>query len=211
MGIDNTQDFDALADHYDDHVCQSEDFPFLGYEKVLGRVVSMTFAIPSSRILDLGIGTGNLARLFADRGCRIWGIDRSANMISHAKAKLSEAQLAIADLMDSWPAEFGRRFDFLVSAYVFHHLDLHEKTDLLMRLRRDHCAKGAGIVIADLSFPSGDALEQARIRWKEHWDEEYYWVADEVIPVCEQMGLRVRYEQVVECAGVFYFEPEGTE
>lgn len=203
---DDSGEFDEWAGQYDDSVRGREDFPFLGYESVLKRVIDLSAARPPCSVLDVGIGTGNLARHFVDLGCEVWGIDFSANMLDLAKAKLPELHLIQADLLAAWPDEVSRRFDLIVSAYVFHHFELREKVSLLTRLGRDHCAQGGRIVVADISFPTRHALDEARTRWQSVWDEEQYWVAEEAVPACERAGLVVRYEQMVEFAGVFLFE-----
>jgi putative AdoMet-dependent methyltransferase len=207
---EDAREFDDWADRYDESVRSRDDFPFHGYENVLSRVVNTAAAEPSNWILDLGIGTGNLAKHFVDLGCQVWGIDFSQEMLSQAKAKLPEVHLTQANLLDSWPKEISHRFDRIVSAYVFHHFDLAEKVKLLVRVGRDHCAVAGRIVVADISFPTSDALAQARIKWREYWDEEHYWVANEAILACEEAGFSVWYEQLVEFAGVFVFEPKPT-
>ena len=206
MGFEDSREFDEWAENYDEAVRSEHEFPFIGYRRVLDRVVELAGVSPPCRILDLGIGTGNLAERFLDNGCRVWGIDFSSRMLDIARVKVPTAQLAQASILDPWPEHFRGRFDLLVSAYVFHHFVLPEKIEMLTRFAREHCEIGGRIVLADLSFPTRDALDQARVRWSKVWDEEHYWVAEEAIPACERAGLHVQYEQVVECAGVFVFE-----
>ena len=45
---------------------------------------------PGSRILDAGCGTGQFALAFADRGCRVVGVDLSPAMIARARAHANE-------------------------------------------------------------------------------------------------------------------------
>lgn len=203
MAIGNAREFDDWADRYDESVQSEDGFPFRGYHAATNRAVALAGAEPSSRILDLGTGTGNLARRFVDLGCRVWGIDFSQAMLQRARIKVPEARLAQADILGSWPEEFRGRFDRIVSGYVFHHFDLEEKVDLLARLKRDHCEHGGRIVVADISFPTKDALSRARARYADSWDEEHYWVAAEILPACERAGLAVQYEKVDELAAVY--------
>ncbi|MCX6093275.1 MAG: hypothetical protein NTY63_00410 [Candidatus Bipolaricaulota bacterium] len=60
--------FDTWADRYDEAVNSGVGFPFAGYEATLDRVAALATAGPGSRVLDVGIGTGNLARRFVDLG-----------------------------------------------------------------------------------------------------------------------------------------------
>ncbi len=203
MALGSPQDFDEWAEEYDASVLATDGFPFGEYARVLRHAVALAAAEPLNSVLDLGIGTGNLAQYFVELGCRVWGIDFSAKMLGLARSKLPMVRLAKADILGAWPGEFHRRYDRLVSAYVFHHFEPGEKVDLLLRLSRDHVTPRGRIIVADIAFPSVAALELARVRWADAWDEEHYWVAERDVPACEGAGLAVHYEQVVEFAGVF--------
>jgi predicted TPR repeat methyltransferase len=182
-------------------------FPFDGYGHVLDRVRRVADAQPCMDLLDLGIGTGNLAVRFRDVGCGMWGIDFSAGMLANAAETLPKAVLMQANLLDAWPAEFDRRFDRIVSGYVLHEFDLSTKVELLQRLARHHLVADGQIVIGDIAFPTIEARERAHQRWTDLWDEEeHYWAADETIRVCGDVGLQITYEQVSSCGGVFAFE-----
>lgn len=199
--------FDEWAESYDQSVRGRDDFPFLGYDAALEGVVAAAASKPPCSVLDLGIGTGNLAKRFAELGCDVWGLDFSSRMLARAARKVPGAHLAEADLLGEWPAAFNRRFDVIVSAYAFHHFNLGKKTDLLRRLIRDHCEPGGRIVIADIAFRTAEALVRARGKWHDVWDEEHFWIAEEAVPACEAEGLLIRYEQVSEVAGIYVLTP----
>ncbi|MHA1951355.1 MAG: methyltransferase domain-containing protein, partial [Candidatus Thorarchaeota archaeon] len=77
--------FDAWAENYDYWIEISRDsFPFRGYDEVLDRIVDLSNPKPESKILDVGIGTGNLALKFVEFDCEIWGIDYSMRMLEKA-------------------------------------------------------------------------------------------------------------------------------
>jgi cyclopropane fatty-acyl-phospholipid synthase-like methyltransferase len=197
--------FDKWARDYDVSVSDGE-FPFDGYEDVLDRVVRQAGAGPHMRILDLGIGTGNLARRFVREGCAVWGLDFSTEMLAQARLNLPQAKLVRADLLGDWPAELSQPFDRVVSAYVLHEFDLETKLRLLQRIASRHLAVGGRIVIADIAFATVVAREEASRRWAAAWDEdEFYWAADEAIAAAEQAGLHGVYEQVSGCGGIFTF------
>jgi putative AdoMet-dependent methyltransferase len=208
---DRTQLFDDWAKTYDAIVLSSGGgFPFDGYEQILDEVVRLADVKPDMRILDLGIGTGNLAARFVHEGCIVWGVDFSAEMLAKARMKLPQVNLVQANLLDDWPTELQQRFDRVASAYVLHEFDLETKVDLLKRVALHHLEDGGCILVADVTFPTTMARTEASRRWAAEWDEdEYYWVADETIAACEKVGLQATYKQVSSCGGVFTFAIRG--
>jgi ubiquinone/menaquinone biosynthesis C-methylase UbiE len=57
---DRTPLFDGWAENYDATIAPTR-FPFGGYDQVLDKVVRLAEVAPRMQVLDLGIGTGNLA------------------------------------------------------------------------------------------------------------------------------------------------------
>jgi putative AdoMet-dependent methyltransferase len=208
---DRARLFDDWAKNYDaDVVSSGAGFPFDGYERVLDKVVRLADAKPHVRILDLGVGTGNLAARFVQKGCVVWGIDLSGEMLAIARAKLPQVNLVQGNLVGDWPAELQLPFDRVVSAYVLHEFDLATKIDLLQRVATHYLTPGGRILVADIAFPTTTARTEASRRWAAEWDaDEYYWAADETIATCEQAGLQARYEQVSSCGGAFAFTIGG--
>ncbi len=209
---DRTQLFDRWAEHYDATVTGGGDaFPFAGYEQVLDAAVDLAAVQPGLRILDLGIGTGNLAARFLELGCEVWGMDFSAEMLAQARAKWPELHLIEADLRAEWPVAVPRPFERVVSAYVLHEFDLVTKVAILQRAV-EFLAPDGWILIADIAFPTVAVRSAAAQQWAEWWDpEEHYWAADETRVACEAVGLQVRYQQVSPCGGVFTFTRPRTK
>jgi putative AdoMet-dependent methyltransferase len=200
-----SQLFDNWAKNYDSDVISDRDnFPFAGYERILEQAVSLADVKPNMRILDLGIGTGNLAARFINKGCNVWGLDFSAEMLTQTKMKLPQVNLVQANLLGDWTKELQQPFDRVVSAYVFHEFDLETKLGLLQKISSHCLSTGGFILVADIAFPDVDIRTAASQHWQ--WDDdEYYWAADEAIAACEQVGLQVAYEQISSCGGVFTF------
>lgn len=197
------EEFDPWAETYDQDVAAQNRFPFAGYEQAMETVVRMAAPESGMSVLDIGTGTGNLARRFAERGCKLWCTDFSEAMLEKARAKLPEAHFVRHDLRQPWPAALDRKFDRIVSGYVFHHFEAGEKVTLGKSLVTGHLVEGGKLVIADLSFPSQQAMEAFSDSVGELWEQEPYWLADESIPALTEAGLRVSYAQVSACAGVY--------
>ena len=208
---DRTQLFDNWAKDYDTTVVSTEgNFPFDGYEQVLDEVVRLADVKPHMQILDLGIGTGNLAKRFLHSGCEVWGADFSAEMLAQTRAKLPQIKLVKTDLLEEWPTELQRPFDRVVSSYVLHEFNLITKVNLLRRVASHNLSINGYILVADIAFPSTIARTIASQAWADKWDEEeYYWAADEAISACEQAGLQATYKQISSCGGIFTFTLTG--
>ncbi|MBV9791395.1 MAG: class I SAM-dependent methyltransferase [Chloroflexi bacterium] len=201
---DRNKLFDDWAATYDRAVFTPSDFPFAGYEQVLADIVRRADAGVDSLVLDLGTGTGNLAACFAARGCTVWGVDFSVEMLSQARIKLPQVQFVQSDLVDVWPNELNHQFDAVVSAYVLHEFDDATKVDLIQRIVRQYLKPDGRVLIGDIAFATAGAREQARQQLGDRWDEdEYYWAADEALDRLRQAGLAAEYTQISACGGVF--------
>jgi putative AdoMet-dependent methyltransferase len=195
-------EFDEWAAAYDLDVTR-DDFPFTGYRRALAEVARAADPRAGMSVLDLGVGTGNLAELFASLGCELWCADFSEEMLERARAKLPAARLFLHDLRAPFPPALARRFDRIVSAYVFHHFEIAEKIAIVQRLVRDHLDPRGRLVIADISFPTQAALETYRLTAGDLWEDEPFWIAGEAVPALEAIGVAAQYAQVSPCAGLY--------
>lgn len=211
--------FDEWAESYDESVSAHSGFPFEGYERVLDLIAERAGAAAGMRVLDLGVGTGNLAARFVAVGCDVWGMDFSLRMLAKVRRKLPQIELVKADIRGDWPIDVDRRFDRVVSAYVLHEFDLESKLRLLKKLVCDHLSERGRVVVGDISFETTAARDAVERRfggtpasgagdWTGSlWDEdEHYWAADEAVAALAGVGLTARYEQVSFCGGVYVME-----
>ena len=211
-GEDRSRLFDEWAAHYDSCVRDGGDFPHGGYEQVLDEVLRLAAVRPNMAVLELGVGTGSLASRFVAAGCTVWGLDFSSEMLAKARTKVPDVKLVQASILGEWPTEIQRRFDRVVSAYVFHEYDLRTKVSLLQRLIKGYLANDGRIVIGDIAFSSVGERERAHKRWVRLWDEkEDYWAADEAIAACRDIGVDLQYSQISSCGGVFVVESPDRE
>jgi SAM-dependent methyltransferase len=81
-------DFGKTASDYGRH---RAGFP----EQFFDRVFAMKLIAPGQRLLDLGTGTGTVARGMALRGCAVTGLDPSASMTGQARSLDREAGVDI--------------------------------------------------------------------------------------------------------------------
>jgi SAM-dependent methyltransferase len=84
----STVRFGRTAEDYRRH---RAGFPDAFFERIAGFGVG----VPGQRLLDLGTGTGTLARGFARRGAQVTGLDPSDDMLAQARALDAEAGVSV--------------------------------------------------------------------------------------------------------------------
>lgn len=108
---------DAYAGDYDSQVHASGCYVA---EVLFG--LSFEYLQPGQRLLDLGIGSGLSANLFAKAGLQVCGMDFSPAMLELCRAKGFAVELKRHDLGQSpWPYR-ADEFDHLVCCGVLHFL-----------------------------------------------------------------------------------------
>lgn len=127
------------------------------------------------KVLEIGVGTGNLAKRFLDKDYNIIGIDQSREMLNVAKEKYPRLKLRLGDFLNI-PYE-NNEFDVIVSTYAFHHLNTEEKGISIKEMLRVLKDDGR-IVIGDLMFES-EAEKQNMMKTLtedqiEEIEDEYY-------------------------------------
>ena len=178
----NSKGFDLWSDNYDTQVEISDEenvYPFAGYKKVLGTVYEKVRKQNPKNILDIGFGTGILAKKLYDDGYNIYGIDFSNEMLKKAKQKMPNAELLQFDFTDGLPKEFEQKqFDVILSTYVIHHIDDEAKKLYILKLLKSLNPKGI-LIFGDVAFETEKDMEAARKKDYEEWDdEEYYLIAE---------------------------------
>jgi predicted TPR repeat methyltransferase len=106
---------DAYAAEYDDQVRAYDSHV---HEALFGLCYELLQ--PGQRLLDLGIGTGLAAALFARAGLRVHGMDFSPAMLELCQAKGFAAELTQQDILHTpWPVS-ALAFDAAICCGVFH-------------------------------------------------------------------------------------------
>ncbi|MEO6222070.1 MAG: class I SAM-dependent methyltransferase [Vicinamibacterales bacterium] len=121
-------------------------------------------ARPVRRIVDLGVGTGALARacLVEVPGSRVWGIDTDAAMMQVARVRLGRRMARVTLTNDSFLDAHLPPCEAIVSSYALHHIRTLRKKQAFYR-RCFAALRPGGVLIngdcAPASTPHGFAQD----------------------------------------------------
>jgi putative AdoMet-dependent methyltransferase len=191
---------DTEAADYDRDVRNEADPIRTGYREVLLWVVQRARITSSSRVLELGSGTGNLSALIASCG-ELVSVDVSENMEAVAKPKvqhLTNRRFIKADILEVFTQELGK-FDAVISTYAVHHLTDQEK-QRLFELVFGRLLPGGRAVFGDLMVLSSSEKEAQIQQYLAKGDqgtaqairEEFFWSLASAIADLELLGFKVR-------------------
>jgi putative AdoMet-dependent methyltransferase len=190
---------DTEAARYDHEVRNEADPIRVGYREVLDWVVQQAQIFPTSRVLELGSGTGNLSALIAC--CReLVSVDVSEKMEAVAEPKLrylANRRFIKADILEVFAHGLGQ-FDAVISTYAVHHLTDQEK-HRLFELVFDCLEPGGRAVFGDLMVLSGSEkdekiqhyLAKADQATAQEISEEFFWLLDTAISDLEGLGFQI--------------------
>jgi ubiquinone/menaquinone biosynthesis C-methylase UbiE len=138
----------------------------------MDRLAARGIARPGARVVDLGTGTGSLARLFALHGCEVTGVDIAGPLLEQAR-RLDRKAAVECDYVEA-PAEAtglpGGMFDVVSAGQCWHWFDRPTAAREVARL----LVSGGAAVIAHfdwLPIPGNvvSATEQIILRYTPTW------------------------------------------
>lgn len=121
-------------------------------------------------LLDVGCGTGGHAAWFVKKGYRVVGVDRSPEMISLAKEKLSENNRAEFKVFDATKFSLPEQFDITVSLFHVMSYLIDNKRFLDSLANIHHQLKKDGLFIFDFWYGPAVLAQRPAKRIKEKSD-----------------------------------------
>lgn len=119
-------------------------------EAFFERLAAFGIGRPGQRLLDLGTGTGTLARGFARRGCRVTGLDPSAALLAEARRLDEQAGVDVRQVQAT-AEETGlpaASFEVATAGQCWHWFDRPRAAQEVRRL----LAPGGRLVIAHFDW-----------------------------------------------------------
>ena len=131
----------------------------------------------STRLLELGCGTGRVMASLLPECAAVVGVDQSESMLAHARDRLAgaghderRAELVRGDICR---VDLARRFDLIVAPFrVFQNLETDEQVDALFTVIRRHLADG-GTCILNAFNPNTSREELVSIWRRADPDQEH--------------------------------------
>jgi putative AdoMet-dependent methyltransferase len=191
---------DNEAADYDQDVCQEVDPIRTGYQEVLRWTIKEAQIDPTSRVLELGSGTGNLSQLIASCG-ELVCVDVSEKMEAIAQPKLrhlTNRRFVKADILEAFAKRLGL-FDVIISTYAVHHLTDGEKQRLFALVFGSLLPSGRA-VFGDLMIQNQDQKRERIQHYLLNGDqnttlaitEEFFWLIDLAVAQLQTLGFQVK-------------------
>lgn len=143
-------------------------------ESLFERLSSFSVGLPEQTVIDLGTGTGTLARSFASRGCSVIGVDADPRMIAQAKELDHESKVSVEYVQAKAEATgLGTgTADVVTAGQCWHWFDRPRTTAEAVRLLRPR----GKIVIAHFDWLplSGNMVEATEALIKQH-NPDWHW------------------------------------
>jgi ubiquinone/menaquinone biosynthesis C-methylase UbiE len=113
---------------------------FMGAARAREELIKQASIQPNQRVLDLGCGTGTLVVLLKRKypAAEIVGVDPDPKALQRAQKKIRRAGVAVQldeGFADELPYEAGT-FDRVLSSFMLHHLEEHEREKTLREVLR---------------------------------------------------------------------------
>jgi putative AdoMet-dependent methyltransferase len=197
---------DQWAADYDADVSDESNPIRTGYKAVLRWVVNEAKIDSSTRVLDLGSGTGNLSACISE--CReLVCVDVSERMQAIAERKLvhlPQRRFIKEDILAVLERDLGT-FDCIISTYSIHHLTETEKGVLFDRIHQS-LRPGGRAVFGDLMLENAGERVTKAVAYRTKGDTEtaeaieteFFWVIDTAVTQLRKIGFTVAVKRFTD-------------
>lgn len=161
--------FETEANEFDDNIVKI--IPYYA-QMTRGLIDSIQFETNEPmRIIDLGCGTGTIAKLIAEKfpNSKIVCLDIASKMIEIAKQKLIDYKNTEFIVGDFSKIEFNEKFDVVVSSLALHHIETDDEKKEFYTKIYNVLNKSGQFINADVILASTDYQQNINMdRWIEY-------------------------------------------
>jgi|SRR5690625_134168 len=206
--------FDRWSANYD-HTVSGADIEYREVFKSYDDILQLIAFRAHGRVIEFGVGTGNLTKEVIKQGHHIKGVEPSKNMRAIAQRKLPQVVIEDGHFLD-FPF-IDDHVDTVVSSYAFHHITDREK-DRSIDLYKNMLNDGGRIIFADTIFidkASQDkairkAKDQAYHRLAKDLQTEYYTTHAVIDRILRKHGFLTHYEKMNDFVWLIEAKKERT-
>jgi len=186
---------------------KSDSYPMGGYQMIKNVVDDFKIECGVTKVLDLGIGTGQMISTLYQKGAVIYGVDINPEMIDICQDKFPGSYLEIHDICNGLPANFeGIEFDYIISTYVFRNFERAIKSKIMIEGTKRLTQNGV-FLIGEVSFIRFyDLLFFKSFHEKEWRNKEIYMIADKTKDTLVKENIPFSYRQVNDFTGIYLLE-----
>ena len=149
----------GIPPDYQYHAINSANFIHANWHK--NKIDTLTQLLKlkkSSKILDLGIGSGNFELVFSSKVKEIVGLDYNSEAINYAKSmirknNINNVKLKLADVKNLSNMKLGK-FDFIIMVDVIEHFSLPEAKRIIQSFKKFLNTSGR-VCLVTPNFKSG--------------------------------------------------------
>lgn len=154
--------FDRAADYYDETRAVSDSVA----RGLTSALLSELAAIKATTVLEVGVGTGRIARPLAEHGIQVVGVDVSPKMLRRLRDQLRPGQVRPALILaDAVALPFrSNSFAAILAFHVFHLVMPLERA--LEELRRV-LAKGGKLIHENTRYGGERHWDASQAKWQE--------------------------------------------
>ena len=196
--------FNDWAQYYNQSVLNAynnKKYPFAGYFDIRYEIIDMIKELKVSKILDMGIGSGDMIFPLYELGYEITGVDLSQKMIDIALLKMPKIKLILSTFNDAIES-ITDKFDIIMFNYAIHHINYDEQIELLLECQTLLNNNGF-IIIGDVSTKNMEQMQQQKVIFKDIWDdEEYYPIFYKYINSGLKYIYHMQYKSITDISGI---------
>ncbi len=203
--------FNEWAKNYNQAVLNAyhlNQYPFAGYFDIRFEIMNIIKKNNVSKILDMGIGSGEMVFPLYELGYEITGVDLSQKMIDIAKTKMPNIKI-ILSTFDEAIELMTEKFDVIMFNYAIHHMTYDKQIKLLQSC--DHLLNKNGlIIIGDVSTKSTNQMKQQEAIYKDIWDDEEYYPIFEIYGQSKLKDMYdMDYKSMTDISGIIILKNKG--